>query len=80
MGLGFGVVGGGVEVLARLIDKDWVGVGITTGAEAGAVELVEVEDVVTATELLLDVEMGPGVPPGGLLGAMEDELIETLEE
>ena len=42
--------------------------------------LSEVEDVVTATELLLDVEMGPGVPPGGLLGAMEDELIETLEE
>jgi hypothetical protein len=78
--LGFGVVGGGVGVLARLIDRDWVCVGITTGAEAGVLEHAEVEDVLIATDVLMDVEIGPGVPIGGLLGAMKDELIETLEE
>lgn len=79
MGLGFGVVGG-FEVLTRLTDEDGVGVGITTDAEVGVVDVVEGEDLVTATELLLGVSMGSGVPLGGSLGAMEGELIEKLEQ
>lgn len=77
-GTGFGVVGG-AELLARLTDKEVVGVGITTSASAPVVVLVEAEDVVAATVVLLDVGMCPGLPLGWLLDAMRDELIETVE-
>lgn len=78
-GLGFGVVAGD-EALTGLTDEDVVDVGITTGAEACIVVLDEAEEAVVATEVLLDVELGPDVPLGMVLGAMEDKLIEIVKE
>jgi hypothetical protein len=70
----------GFGALTKLTDEDVVSVGIITGAETGTVVLVEAEDVLAATEVLLDVKIGPDVPLGMVLGAMKDKLIETVEE
>lgn len=68
---GFGVVGGGIELVVDLIDKNCVGDGITTDAEADVVGLVGAEDVVTATELEMNAGVEMDVPLGMLLCAID---------
>lgn len=77
--LGFGDVGGRVEPVVGSINRDRVGVGITAGAEVDVVGLVEAEDVMNVVEILSDVVVITGVLLEVLLGAVEDELLITLE-